>query len=100
MRNPRYRVDRAITGEREATSYNNYYEFGFGKTDPAENAGSLTTDPWAVEIGGMVDRPGSYALADIAPANAVEDRIYRLRCVEGTVASPSWRRSCGDRRPR
>ena len=74
----------------EITNYNNYYEFGFGKTDPAENAGSLTTDPWAVEIGGMVDRPGSYALADIAPANAVEDRIYRLRCVEAWSMVIPW----------
>ena len=74
----------------EITNYNNFYEFGFGKTDPAENAGALTTDPWAVEIGGMVDRPGSYSLADIAPANAVEDRIYRLRCVEGWSMVIPW----------
>ncbi|WP_136653147.1 protein-methionine-sulfoxide reductase catalytic subunit MsrP [Paracoccus aeridis] len=74
----------------EITNYNNFYEFGFGKTDPAENAGALTTDPWAVDIGGMIDRPGSYSLADIAPANAVEDRIYRLRCVEAWSMVIPW----------
>ena len=74
----------------QITNYNNFYEFGFDKGDPTANAGALTTDPWAVEIGGMVDRPGSYALADIAPANAVEDRIYRLRCVEGWSMVIPW----------
>ena len=74
----------------EITNYNNFYEFGFSKTDPADNAGQLTTEPWAVEIGGMVDRPGSYSVADLAPANAVEERIYRLRCVEAWSMVIPW----------
>ena len=74
----------------EITNYNNFYEFGFGKTDPAENAGALTTDPWAVEIGGLVDRPGSYSVADLAPDNAVQERIYRLRCVEAWSMVIPW----------
>lgn len=74
----------------QITNYNNFYEFGFGKTDPAERAGALTTDPWSVEIGGLVDRPGSYSVADLAPENAVEERIYRLRCVEAWSMVIPW----------
>lgn len=74
----------------QITNYNNFYEFGFGKTDPADNAGILTTDPWAVEIGGLVDRPGSYSVADLAPENALEERIYRLRCVEAWSMVIPW----------
>ncbi|MDO5371189.1 protein-methionine-sulfoxide reductase catalytic subunit MsrP [Paracoccus sp. (in: a-proteobacteria)] len=74
----------------QITNYNNFYEFGFGKTDPAENADQLTTDPWAVEIGGLVDRPGSYSVADLAPENAVEERLYRLRCVEAWSMVIPW----------
>ena len=74
----------------QITNYNNFYEFGFSKTDPADNAGQLTTEPWAVEIGGMVDRPGSYSVADLAPENAVEERIYRLRCVEAWSMVIPW----------
>ena len=74
----------------EITNYNNFYEFGTGKEDPARNAGSLTTDPWSVEIGGLVDRPGSYSVDDLAPANALEERIYRLRCVEAWSMVIPW----------
>ncbi|AUH66381.1 protein-methionine-sulfoxide reductase catalytic subunit MsrP [Paracoccus zhejiangensis] len=74
----------------EITNYNNFYEFGTGKEDPARNAGSLTTDPWSVEIGGLVDRPGSYSVADLAPENALEERIYRLRCVEAWSMVIPW----------
>ncbi|MEO1960293.1 MAG: mononuclear molybdenum enzyme YedY, partial [Paracoccus sp. (in: a-proteobacteria)] len=55
----------------EITNYNNYYEFGTGKEDPARNAGGLKTDPWSVEIGGLVDRPGSYGVEDLAPENTL-----------------------------
>ncbi|RJL05549.1 protein-methionine-sulfoxide reductase catalytic subunit MsrP [Paracoccus siganidrum] len=74
----------------EITNYNNFYEFGTGKEDPARNAGSLTTDPWSVEIAGMVDRPGQYGVEDLAPDNALEQRIYRLRCVEGWSMVIPW----------
>ncbi|MFV0293493.1 MAG: protein-methionine-sulfoxide reductase catalytic subunit MsrP [Paracoccus sp. (in: a-proteobacteria)] len=74
----------------EITNYNNFYEFGFGKEDPARNAGRLTTDPWSVEIGGMVDRPGSYGIEDLAPENELEERIYRLRCVEAWSMVIPW----------
>ncbi|MDO5658504.1 MAG: protein-methionine-sulfoxide reductase catalytic subunit MsrP, partial [Paracoccus sp. (in: a-proteobacteria)] len=74
----------------QITNYNNFYEFGFGKEDPARNAHSLRTEPWAVVIEGLVDRPGSYSVADLAPDNAVEERIYRLRCVEGWSMVIPW----------
>ncbi len=74
----------------EITNYNNFYEFGTGKEDPARNAGALTTDPWSVEIGGLVDRPGSYSVADLAPEKALEERIYRLRCVEAWSMVIPW----------
>lgn len=74
----------------EITNYNNFYEFGTGKKDPARYAGELTTDPWSVEIGGLVERPGSYGVEDLAPDNALEERIYRLRCVEAWSMVIPW----------
>ena len=74
----------------EITNYNNFYEFGTGKEDPARNAGALTTDPWSVEITGLVDRPGSYGVEDLAPDSALEERIYRLRCVEAWSMVVPW----------
>lgn len=74
----------------QITNYNNFYEFGTGKEDPARYAAALTTDPWSVEIGGMVDRPGSYGVEDLAPDNALEERIYRLRCVEAWSMVVPW----------
>ncbi|HMM10369.1 MAG TPA: protein-methionine-sulfoxide reductase catalytic subunit MsrP [Paracoccus solventivorans] len=85
-----FSTDEAPNSLDEITNYNNFYEFGFGKTDPARYAGALTTDPWSVEIGGLVDRPGSYSVADLAPENAVEERIYRLRCVEAWSMVIPW----------
>lgn len=85
-----FSTDEAPNSFDEITNYNNFYEFGFGKTDPARYAGALTTDPWSVEIGGLVDRPGNYSVADLAPERAVEERIYRLRCVEAWSMVIPW----------
>ncbi|MBD3785724.1 MAG: protein-methionine-sulfoxide reductase catalytic subunit MsrP [Sphingomonadales bacterium] len=74
----------------EITSYNNFYEFGWDKSDPARHAHQLTTDPWAIEIGGMVERPGSYDLADILATAPLEERIYRFRCVEAWSMVIPW----------
>ncbi len=74
----------------EITTYNNYYEFGTGKTDPSENAHTLTTSPWAVEIDGMVDNPGTYSFEDIMAGVEVEERIYRFRCVEAWSMVIPW----------
>ena len=74
----------------DITSYNNYYEFGTGKEDPAANAGSLKTDPWSVVVDGLVDNPGTYSLADLIKDQPIEERIYRFRCVEAWSMIVPW----------
>ncbi|NUB45165.1 protein-methionine-sulfoxide reductase catalytic subunit MsrP [Fertoebacter nigrum] len=74
----------------EISSYNNFYEFGLDKADPARYADALTVDPWAIEIGGLVDKPGSYDLADILTGVTLEERIYRFRCVEAWSMVIPW----------
>lgn len=74
----------------DITSYNNFYEFGTGKEDPARNAGSLTTDPWSIVIDGLVDRPGTYDIADVLKDQPLEERIYRFRCVEAWSMIIPW----------
>src|SRR5690606_32076 len=60
----------------DVTTYNNYYEFGTGKGDPARNAHSLKTDPWTVEVTGEANKRGKFALEDILKPHALEERIY------------------------
>ena len=74
----------------EITSYNNYYEFGTGKSDPADNAHQLETADWKITIDGMVDNPGEYALTDLMDGLDVEERIYRFRCVEAWSMVVPW----------
>lgn len=74
----------------EISSYNNFYEFGTAKGDPAANANRLTVDPWSVKIDGMVDRPGTYDLGDILGKMNIEERIYRFRCVEAWSMVVPW----------
>jgi len=74
----------------DITNYNNFYEFGTGKTDPAANASSLTTDPWSIEVDGLVDNPGTYTMAEIMEGMTIEERIYRLRCVEAWSMVVPW----------
>lgn len=85
-----YSTDAAPTSFEDITSYNNFYEFGTGKNDPARNAGALTTDPWSIEIGGECDRPGTYGLEDILSGVQIEERIYRFRCVEAWAMVVPW----------
>jgi sulfoxide reductase catalytic subunit YedY len=73
-----------------ASSYNNFYEFGTDKADPAKNAHTLKTVPWTVEVEGLVKKPGRYALEDLIKLSAQEERIYRLRCVEGWSMVVPW----------
>lgn len=72
------------------TTYNNYYEFGTSKSDPADNAAGLVSSPWSIKVDGLVDRPGNYALADLLGGLRLEERIYRFRCVEGWSAVVPW----------
>ena len=74
----------------DATSYNNFYEFGTDKADPAKNAGTLKTTPWTVEVDGLVKKPAKYQLEDLVKLSAQEERIYRLRCVEGWSMVIPW----------
>ncbi len=74
----------------EITSYNNFYEFGTDKADPARHAGRMTVSPWSVRIDGMVDRPADYALEDILSRMTIEERIYRFRCVEAWSRVVPW----------
>ncbi len=74
----------------DITQYNNYYEFGTGKSDPAKHAHTLTTAPWSVKIDGLVDNPGDYALEDILSKAQIEERIYRHRCVEAWSMVVPW----------
>ncbi len=74
----------------DISSYNNYYEFGYGKEEPAQYAQGLTIDPWSVEIVGMVDKPGTYGLSDLLSGLTIEERIYRFRCVEAWSMVVPW----------
>ncbi|MEL6617710.1 MAG: protein-methionine-sulfoxide reductase catalytic subunit MsrP [Pseudomonadota bacterium] len=74
----------------DITQYNNYYEFGTGKADPARNAHTLTTSPWTVQIDGLVDNPGEYSMEQILEAMTIEERIYRFRCVEAWSMVIPW----------
>lgn len=79
-----------LTDYKDATTYNNYYEFGTDKSDPARNAGTLRTRPWTVEVEGLVHKPGKYDIDDLIKLGAQEERIYRLRCVEGWSMVIPW----------
>jgi sulfoxide reductase catalytic subunit YedY len=72
------------------TTYNNFYEFGTGKEDPKDNAHKLTTDPWTITVDGLVDKPGDYSFDELMSGMALEERIYRLRCVERWSMVVPW----------
>ncbi len=78
------------TTYKDATTYNNFYEFGTDKSDPARHAHTLKTRPWTVEVEGLVKKPGRYGLEDLMKWAAMEERIYRLRCVEGWSMVIPW----------
>jgi sulfoxide reductase catalytic subunit YedY len=75
-------LDEDLTPEKHATSYNNFYEFGTDKEDPKEYSTEFNTDDWKITVGGECEKPGTYALEDLIKPFDVEERIYRLRCVE------------------
>ncbi len=79
-----------LTDYKDATSYNNFYEFGTDKADPAKNAHTLKSTPWTVEVDGLVKKPAKYTLEDLVKLSAQEERIYRLRCVEGWSMVIPW----------
>jgi methionine sulfoxide reductase catalytic subunit len=85
-----FSTDEAPNSFEDITTYNNYYEFGYDKSDPASYADALTIDPWSVTVDGLVDNPGTYALADLIGDLPVEERIYRFRCVEAWSMIVPW----------
>jgi sulfoxide reductase catalytic subunit YedY len=79
-----------VTDYKYASTYNNFYEFGTAKEDPARNANTLKTAPWTVEVDGLVKKPAKYQIEDLLKLSAQEERIYRLRCVEGWSMVIPW----------
>jgi sulfoxide reductase catalytic subunit YedY len=86
----RYTTTEKLTPLKDVTTYNNFYEFGVDKTDPARNAGKLKTRPWTVKVDGHCARPGTYDISDILKTGPLQERIYRLRCVEGWSMVIPW----------
>ncbi|WP_026816101.1 protein-methionine-sulfoxide reductase catalytic subunit MsrP [Arenimonas composti] len=80
----------ALTSFADVTGYNNFYEFGTGKDDPARNAHTLRPAPWSVEVAGEAGLTGTFALEDLLSPHVAEERIYRLRCVEGWSMVIPW----------
>ena len=85
-----YFTGESLTPYEDVTIYNNFYEFGMNKSDPATRSGEFKTDPWSVEITGEVAKPGKYDLEDILKPVDLEERIYRLRCVEAWSMVVPW----------
>lgn len=86
-----FSTDEEITPLKDATSYNNFYEFGSNKSDPKRYAQSLKITPWSVTVDGACNKPGAYHLEDLLQPQTIEERIYRLRCVEGWSMVIPWR---------
>ncbi len=83
-------VDAETTSFEDITGYNNYYEFGTGKTDPAKNAHTLRPNPWTVTVEGEAENTGTFALEDLMRGHTLEDRLYRFRCVEAWSMVVPW----------
>jgi sulfoxide reductase catalytic subunit YedY len=89
-RNPKYSVDLKPNSYEDITSYNNYYEFGTDKSDPKDNAQQFRTEPWSVTVDGEAEVKGKFTLEDILKPHALEERIYRFRCVEAWSMVVPW----------
>jgi sulfoxide reductase catalytic subunit YedY len=90
VHNAGYSTTEAPNTFEQITHYNNFYEFGTDKTDPARRSGSLRTRPWSVTVAGEAERTGTFTLEDILRPHALEERIYRLRCVEAWSMVIPW----------
>ena len=83
-------LENELTPFKAVTTYNNFYEFGTDKDDPARYAESMTIDPWSVKVGGLVNQPGRLHLEDLLTGFDLEERIYRFRCVEAWSMVVPW----------
>ncbi len=86
----RYNTDEKLTSYENVTTYNNFYELGSGKDDPHRNADALITEPWSIRVSGECNKPGVYSVEDFVKPYQLEDRIYRLRCVEAWSMVIPW----------
>ncbi len=86
----RYNTTEDLTSYQDATTYNNYYEYGMDKEDPEAMSGSFKPQPWSVAVEGEVKKPATYRLEDLLKGETLEDRIYRLRCVEAWSMVIPW----------
>ena len=82
--------DEKLTPLKDVTGYNNYYEFGYDKDSPAANAGPLKTRPWTLVVDGLVKKPRTFTIEDLLKLAPLEERIYRMRCVEGWSMVIPW----------
>ena len=87
----RYDTTERVTPYEYASSYNNYYEFGTDKADPSRNSGNFKTKPWTVSVEGLAKKPARYDLDDLIRGLPIEDRVYRMRCVERWSMVIPWR---------
>jgi sulfoxide reductase catalytic subunit YedY len=85
-----FAIDEKPTSYKDVTTYNNFYEFGTDKSDPAQYAGSLKTRPWSVAVEGEVKKPAVYQIDDFLKPHALEERVYRMRCVEAWSMVIPW----------
>ena len=90
VRNAAMSVNEAPNSYRDITTYNNYYEFGTDKSDPSENAQKFRTQPWNVAVAGEAEVTGTFSLEDILKPHPLEERVYRLRCVEAWSMVVPW----------
>jgi sulfoxide reductase catalytic subunit YedY len=89
-RNDKYSLSEAQNSYEDITSYNNFYEFGIDKGAPAANSGRFKPAPWSVAVSGECESKGTFALEDILKGHALEERVYRLRCVEAWSMVIPW----------
>ena len=90
VKSPLTATDEELTDYKAITTYNNFYEFGTDKEDPSRNSGRFKPRPWSVSIEGECDKPGEYDLEDLIKPHQLEERIYRLRCVEAWSMVIPW----------
>ena len=86
-----YDTNEKITPYEDSTTYNNYYEFGTDRSDPSKNSVNFRVKPWTVSVEGLVKKPATYDLDDLIKGLALEDRVYRMRCVERWSMVVPWR---------
>jgi len=88
--NPKYFLSDKLTSYKDITSYNNFYEFGTDKSEPARYAQSLKTRPWTITVEGLVNKPKVWDIDSLMKLSGLEERVYRLRCVEGWSMVIPW----------